>query len=250
MKNYKLPIFSNATFISVGSIIFFSVLFRFYNFSFPLSLTLGGVISLIISCTYVTVAVKVLEKKLPITERKERYFEILNALYYTSEKEVLNIALIALYGGKGKLLSKKISREKEEIFSYISSTDITAKEIEDFVKSTSKNKKTVIITTKLPSDALNVLSGKVSFITAETLILKAEEKGVSLPKGIKNEKTKIPFKKRLKTVLDKKRAKKYALYGVILVFMSRFTFFPLYYIIFGGIFITLAIFIMIFDFVE
>lgn len=90
------------------------------------------------------------------------------------------------------------------------------------------------------------LRGRIVLIGAKEVYLLMKQNSFYPKSVLEEEKTGGKFIKNLKASFTKKRAKRFALTGCALLFMSLIVFYPVYYIVAGCLLILIAIFLLFF----
>lgn len=249
MKSIKLSILIDTFFIFIASLFFFYGVILYSNHSFLLSLLLGILLAISVSCIYIIIiSVKgeiILNKKNSEIELKSFNYTLL----LMKENDVLT--LLQNYYKKRGVDSKIINgslvleEKKAQIFAIIKIENITTADILQKYKQSKKNYKTIIFGINFDDNAINLFSEmaiRIDYIkTSEAFnSLNSLEMLPDLLQISENSK-KIQIKNLVKNVFTKKNAKRFLITGVFFTIFSFFTIYPVYYLIFGTILMITAV---------
>ncbi|MBQ7373188.1 MAG: hypothetical protein IJW64_01320 [Clostridia bacterium] len=207
--------------------------------------------SIILFCVYMLFLKKKKGKLLIKREDEEKYVKCANALCLENKEFGENVVFstLASLGKNPVKVTNGIVCENDFYYVKFSYDKITAGNLANAYKKTPKSKNLVFIAITFSDDALAFASGFFTRIKLLTLseIFPFLQKANTLPNGgfiPKEQKT--SFLNLLKQTFQRQKAKTFALYGSFLLIMSRFVFFPTWYVICGSIFLIYAITIKFF----
>ena len=247
MKSIKLSIIIDVFFIFFACLFFFYAIFLYNAYGYTASIILSVLSSIIISSVYVIVSAK--KGELFFNKQSlEHLIKCFNyKLFLCCKKEVLNL-VYNCYKEDGRVDIKENSILLEdkniEIFPIIKPENITITDIIWAHKQTTKGAKTLIIGVLFNIeilDFINQLNLNITVMETKELYSLLEEKN-QLPEieilPVKNNKKLTLY---VKNIFTKKQAKRFLFSGIILTLLSFFSFYPLYYIIFGGLLMTAGV---------
>ncbi len=248
MKSIKLSIIVNTFFIFIATL-FFSYALLFYNGKgFTLSILLSALFAIILSSAYVIIALykgELLESKFSLDNilLSFNYY-----LFLKSNLEILNL-LKEYYSFKkipATVYSDHLVLQKSNvnIYALIKPEEITLTEIIDLSKTITKNK-IVIIGVDFSCDVIKMiqkLNLDIALIKTRELYFSLKEVNL-LPelKIYEIKKQKTDLKSVFYKIYSKNNAKKFLITGIILTITSLFTFYPIYYLVFGAILMITSI---------
>ena len=253
MKSIKLSIIIDIFFIFISSLFFFYAIILYSGNSFTVSIIISTLIAIILSMLYIIIS----SVKKSAKENKTLYDEeILNfnyTLIFMSNEEINKLILNLL--NKNKVKHNKtensicLTEEKYELFTLISPEPINSLNLLEVYNKTQKEYTPVVLCIELSKSAeefinktlLNIKQYKTNVFYEH---LKKENLLPSLI-SLKNKSTKN-FKLLFSKLYNRKNAKKFLFTGVILIIMSFFTFYPIYYIVLGSTLMILAVVIRLF----
>ena len=253
MKKFKLSIIIDTFFIFFASLFFFYALLLYGVGGYALSITLSVVISSIISSFYVVITLIKGERIFNI-ENENLLIKTFNyQLFITKTKDILKL-LENYYKTQNKVVkltenSVILEEDKIEILPIIKPEEVSLADIVWVYKNLKNDFKITILGVTFSDNALNFieeLSLNISLLKTEELYKLLKETNL-LPEKIELQ---IIKKKRLtkvlKEVFTKKHAKRFLFSGIIITIASFFTFYPLYYIIIGGILMITSVILRVF----
>lgn len=251
MFKFKISEISDGLFI-LGSAFLIAFVLAFYFCRNNVSAMMIAIpFSLILFSVYMLFLKKKKGKLLIKREDEEKFIKCANALCLENKEFGENVIFSTLAGlGKNPVkTSCGIVCENDFYFVKFSYDKITAGSIAHAYKKTPKSKNLVFIAIDFNPDAIAFASGFFARIKLLTLseIFPLLKQANTLPKGgFVPKEQKTSFVNLLKQTFQRQKAKTFAFYGSFLLIMSRFVFFPTWYITFGSAFLIYAIVIKFF----
>lgn len=251
MFKFKISMISDCLFILLTSfLLFFTFLFYLLkNNAKAIALSLP--FSIIVFCIYM-ILLKSKRGKLKVKREDEKsYIKCVNSLCLSPFEKAKNTVFLTLerLGKKPFMTDTGILCEDDFFFINFTYDSITTGGITEAYKKTPQGKNLVYVGVTFSDDAIAFTEGFLNRIKLLPLseLFVYMKKHCTIPDGgfVPNVK-KIGFLSMLKGTFDKGKAKKFALYGGFLLIMSRFVFFPIWYIISGSLFLIYAITIKFF----
>jgi len=247
MKKFVFALYSDTVFVGLATFIFSFALFRFYFKTFAIALIFSIFTALSVGVLAFFLFKRKTDKKfLKLCDEKDmeklkfhlaldskennfqRFFNALSKKYQSAQKQ--DDCIFA--NQKNYYISFKLE-------------PVSADQIVDLIK-LSNGKDTVLLTCSATPDALNISKNfNIQIADAKEIYLLLKETDCLPEKYIYSEKM-IGFKEKLKFRFSKRAYKGYLLSGAILLFFSLFTFFPVYYLISGGILLLIAVAVKLF----
>ena len=246
MSNFKISVISDALFVLFSSFLTsFTIVFYFLKNN-TLSILIAIPISIIFFCAYALIYKKKKGKLAVKREDEERFLKCTNSLCLASNEENVKRVFLTLerLGKKPFLTEDGILCEGNFFFVNFNYDSATTGNVADAYKKTPQGKNLVYLGVNFTEDAINFADG---FYPRIKLVPLSEffpllQKALTLPEGgFLPKRKKTGFFNLVKATFSKTRAKTLALYGSFLLIMSRFVFFPIWYIITGSIFVLYAI---------
>lgn len=248
MKNIKISIVLDTAFVFFAVGIFMTVLLRFYGTNLSISLILSLIIALgVASMWYHFARKKHLKYNLKKTE-EEKLVKIINELCLISdEKRIAFFSELLNNAGLKHIVREKtlyISEKKTVVGFYYTFLQPHEKYVIELYKKLGKGQSLIIFGNNWNNDFLRLserFGGRIRLIGEAELFTLMKKYNTELPitNKLKEEKKKdfILFK----LLFNKKRANAFFLYGVTLLFLSLIVFYPIYYLVCGGIFILYSV---------
>jgi len=248
MIKLKFSYIADAVFIFAFTLLTAFAVSRYYIGNFSLSLLCAISVSITVTSLYLlraTGKTKIFKIK---KSEEELLLKILNQLALYKKEELLSYfcKFLTAYSvpfekiNGGFLLKNK----NDFIFPYFGFENISLKEVAEAYKLTPKGKNLVLFGNSFDDKAKTFASGfgkRITLTDGSSFYLMMKEKDC-FPK-ITDEiiKTKPKIHSLLKSTFSKTRARQCAFYGVALLILSNFVFYPVYYIISGSLFLIYAV---------
>ncbi len=253
MKNLKLSIFLDTFFIFIASLLLFYGIFLYGVGGFFRALVLSTVIAILISSAFIIISLIKNENSIKNNNEKVSLKSFNYTLMLTPKEEIINLFSDYYFKKNIKVVERDsyiiLEEEKVKIVPIFDRETVTLIDILKVAKNFNGKLKTVVF-------GINFEDNLINFIleTGLDITLKSSLELYNLLKEenmlIKSITLKQIEKKRLiyvfKEVFTKKQAKRFLLTGGIIISASFFSFYPLYYIIFGGILIITSVILRIF----
>ncbi len=253
MKNLKLSVLLDTFFIFIASLLLFYGVFLYGVGGFFRALVLSTVIASLISLTFIVISLIKNEKSLKNNDAKLSLKTFNYTLLLTPKEEIINL-FSNYYAKKNKKVVERenyiiLEEEKVKITPIFDRETVTLTDILKVAKNFNGKLKTVVFGIAFEDNLINFILETGLDITLKNSLelynLLKEENML-----IKSITLKKIDKKRLisvfKEVFTKKQAKRFLLTGGIIILASFFSFYPLYYIIFGGTLIITSVFLRFF----
>ncbi len=251
MLKIKISVISDALFVLFSSfVLFFTITFYFLKDNL-FAILISVFLSIITFCAYMLLYKKKRGKLKIKREDEESFLKCTNALCFSSDEDCKKTVFTALE----RINKKPVKAEngiicgEDFFFINFSYDSITAGGVTNAYKQTPKGKNLVYLGvsfTPEATDFANGFSGRIRVIPLSEFFVILKETNTLPEGGILPKENKISFFELLKASFSREKAKKFALYGAFLLAMSRFVFFPVWYIISGSIFLIYAITIKFF----
>ena len=251
MIKFKVSTISDCSFILLTSfILFFTVSFYLLKNNVS-AIFLAIPLSIITFCAYM-IAHKTKRGKLKVKrEDEERFLRCTNALCFASDEECLKIVFLTLerLGKKPFMTDNGIICYNDFFFVRFSYDSVTVGEITNAYKKTPLGKNLVYVGVNFlqeTKDFANGFSSRIKIVPLSELFPILKEVNTLPEGGLLPTENKLSFLQLIKGSFNREKSKKFALYGSFLLIMSKFVFFPIWYIISGSIFLIYAITIKFF----
>lgn len=252
MKSLSLPIILDTFFIFFISLFFFYALFLYGVGGYSLSIFLSSVISVLISSIFVIYSSMKGEFKRAKELEKQNIKNFNYNLYFITKPNLLEI-LKGYYERQNKkvIVSENyLTIENESIiFPIIKPEEITISDIIWCVNNSGNNLKRIILGVNFNScceDFINEVGLDIELLKSENLYLTLKEENIFINQIEINPKPKKRLSKYFNKIFTKQQYKRFILAGIVITASSFFSFYPVYYLIFGGTLIFLGVYLKIF----
>ncbi len=242
MKKIILSVYTDTLFIALVSFLFSFALFRFYLNSFLLSLLFALLSSAAISTlAYLLIRHKSVKKFLKISDEKEILKLNFHLATDTNENNFNRIysALSKKFENAKKLKSHIVLNDEDYYFKF-KLEPICADEVATLIKKSGKRKKVLLVCSINNEGAKLAANFGIRIMPIEEIYILLKETD-TLPDSYAFFEKQATWKEKLKLRFSKKMYKGYFLSGAALLIFSLFTFFPVYYLISGGILLCVAV---------
>lgn len=251
MFKFKISEISDGIFVFGGSFLTAFVVSFYFLKNNVTAIVLSIPVALIVFCAYTLLKRKKKGKLQIKREDEERFLKCLNALCFMSKQEWENIVFTTLERLGKSPIKVDFGIVYEENFVQVKFCygQIGLDEIVKAYKKTPKSKNLIFIGTAFTTESQDFVLGfekRICLVPLSEFFALMKQTD-NLPEGgFIPKKKKVGFLTLLKGTFKKEKAKTYALYGGFLLIMSRFVFYPLWYIISGSVFLIYAITIKFF----
>ena len=248
MKNFKISITFDSLFIFVSAFFLFYAIIRYSGVNFIPSLTLSILISLALGVVWTVFSLIKKDKQGIKLAEENNLLSLKTELCFMSDKSLTDTLL--KYYKKANIQAEKendyivLPELKCQVFSSFAFEKTDTTKIIEFYKQTKKGYKTVVLSIDYTVDAVslvNDLSLRIKLFDLNAVYLSLKEYNL-LPKTTLTKKVnKISFVDKMKGIFIKSNGKKALTLGIIILLSSKFSFYPVYYIIFGGLLIIFSL---------
>ena len=251
MFKFKISEISDGLFV-LGASFWVAFICSYYFFKNNITAIVFSIpASLIVFCIYTLRRRKKKGKMQIKREDEERFLKCLNALCFMAKDESENLVFTTLerLGKTPTKVDFGIACGDDFFIVKFSYAQIGVDEVVKAYKRTPKSKNLIFIGTAFSTESIDFADGfeKRIRLIGLTEFFPLMKKADTLPDGgFIPKKKKVGFLTLLKATFKKGKAKTYALYGGFLLIMSKFVFYPLWYIIWGSVFLIYAITIKFF----
>ena len=251
MFKFKLSDISDGLFILLSSFSIFFVILYYYLKNNVTAILLSVAFSAIVFCLYMIIKRKKKGKLSIKKEDEESFLKCVNAMCLLPNKECFDIIYETLLRLKKEPIKVENGIVVSDNFIYckFSYDKISVSNVVSAYKKSPKGKNLVYLGVEFSPECEEFVNGFIKRIRLIKLseIFPFMKKVNTVPSGgFLPLKKKIGFFTLIKQSFSKKKAKGYALYGIALLIMSNFVFFPLWYIISGSLLLIYAIIIKFF----
>lgn len=244
MKRINLPLVFDSFFTAVCAFLLFYTAVRFYTKSAVWGLVFGICAFLLFGALAFLYIRKKQNKKLLLTrDEKDRKLLELH-LSLLPDKDVAELFLNVLDGGS--IQGKQVATDKSVYFFIFSLKQLSPDDIAGVIKfSTDKDK--VVYCNSISAEAKELADNfAITYKTGDKIYLELKDKGALPEKFIFDGGKRPNAFKRIKARFNKKLTAPLFWSGLCLLAFSFFTFFPLYYIISGGLLLVLSAICLVF----
>jgi hypothetical protein len=240
MKRINIPLILDSLFSGFCAFVLIFTAVRFYTKNIPLSLTLG-ITALILFGVLAFVYISKKQNKSLISSHTEKEKKLLVGYLTLSKRDELNSLAKAYFGVNCKISNCKIETLDCNIFYNFKIEALKADDVTYVIKHRG-NKKNILLCNKISEEGEKLCASfdiEIFDIDKIYSLLKAQN---LLPEKYPNLDTKkTNIIKRVTKRFNKKLCSPLFFSGISLLVLSYFTFFPLYYLIFGGVLLSLSV---------
>lgn len=239
MRRINLPIIFDTLFTGLCAFLLFFTAIRFYTKSFAAALTFAIAAALLFGAlAFLYIGGKQRHKLLiSASEKKKRLLSL--HLSLSSDEEVKKLMLCAL-GEGARASGKRITCGDKIYFLYFKMSPLSEDDAAMVIKSRTKLKK-VIYCCKTGVGAADLCAHfGIEILTVENAYELLENGGLLPEKFVYEEPAKVRVLKRIKSRFSRKICAPLFWSGTALIALSYFTFFPIYYIVSGGLMLIAA----------
>lgn len=242
MRRINLPLILDTLFSALCAFLLFFTLVRYYTKNIFISLTIAIAACLVIGCIcFLFISLK--QDKRILISRDEKHKKLLSLhLSLSSDESVCELFSKCLSTEEFKAVVNggKIYTQDKIIFFEFKMQPISEDDIAKVIKFKCEEKK-VIYCSKISAEAYTLAENFLIEIKQIDYIYSLLKENKLLPeKYIYEERTKLNFFKRIKSRFSRKICSPLFWSGISLLGLSYFTFFPIYYIICGGLMLAIS----------
>lgn len=239
MRRINLPLILDTAFAAVASFLLFFTAIRFYTQSAVIGLIFGIVaFALFGALAFLYISRK--QNKSLLISRDEKHKKLLSLHLSLSTDDYVKALMKKALGEDAKIRGKRVICEGKEYFFHFQMQPLSEDEVAQVIKRKTENEK-VIFCTKTSVEAVMLAESfniKITCIDEIYALLKSKD---LLPeKYVYEGAQKISLWKKIKARFSRKICAPLFWSGAALLGLSYFTFFPVYYIISGGLMLVLA----------
>ncbi len=253
MKNFKASIFFDCFFIFISAFFFSFAIIRYNRVNFTPSLIFSVLIALVLSLSYLIFIILKKQSAFYKEEEINRINSLLTELCFMGEDALLELfyKFYKKQGLNAEIINDAIILKdiKSQVFISFTFEKTTAKDIINFYKNTKKGYKTVVLANDYTEEGKNLLSSFAIRIKLFSLndVYSSLKKENLLPQITVSKNVSIKNRKeKLKGFFVKSNSKKPLFYGIVILLLAPFSFYPIYYIVFGCLLLTLSVFMRFF----
>jgi hypothetical protein len=238
MKRFNLPLVSDSLFCGVCAFLLFYTAVRHYTKNIALSIIFGLAAAVLFGALAFIYIRKKQGRKL-VSRHDEKQKNLLSLhLSVCPFAEVQDMFSALL---DGKISGKNLTADGKIYFLKFCLSPLSPDDIAGVIKSKSQLKK-VVLCNKISVDALALADNfLIEVTTLDSLYSLLKQKDLLPKEYIFNGVKKPRFFARIKSSFRKNRARPLFISGLCLLLFSYFTFFPAYYIVFGGLLLLLSL---------
>ena len=248
MRRINLPLILDTLFAGFCAFLLFFTILRFYTKNAVIALVFGIVACLLFGALCF-LYIRIQQDKKYAISRNEREKRLLSLhLSLSSDGQVLNLLKSCFEEGAFLRGGKIICGEKRYFINFKMS-NITEDEVARIIKFKGKGApEKVLVCNKISPEAEELcISFNIEVMKIDDVYKMLEEKSLLPEKYLYEEKKKPNIFKRIKLRFNRKLTAPLFFSGCALLALSYFTFFPLYYIVCGGIMLILAAVALVFN---
>ena len=253
MNKFKLSTLIDTFFIFFASLFFFYALFLYNAKSYFLATTLSVLLSVIISTTFLVITLLKSEAKF-LKDTEQNLIKAFNyRLFIMPIKDILQLleSYYSKQNKKLKILENSIILENENIniVPVIKPEEVCLSDIIKVYTNSNSADKIIIIGARFNDNTetfIEELSLNITILSTNELYFNLKNYNL-LPENLEIKPVK---KKRLLSVIKglfvKKHAKRFLFSGAIITATSFFSFYPIYYIVLGGLLLITSVIVRLF----
>lgn len=249
-KRLKLNYLNDLFFIFISCFFFFYGIFIYYKRDLFLTLTLSVLSTIIVCVIYVGLNVK--EKPMSKKHLKAEIEKF--STYISFEDKLVIIDILKKYYllkyDKVDYDGEKITLSgiKSVVYPLLTIEKTNAKQILDCFKKTPTGYKTIILSTDYTEKAIEFSKyskEKITLYNAQNIFNSLRNSNMLPNYESVSFTAKRKFTDIIKSVFKKEKAKKFLFFGITLSFSAIYSFFPVYYLVFGSALIIIGLYLKI-----
>ena len=252
MKSLKFSVFFDGFLIYLSAFFLFYRIIRYGGAKFLPALLLTALLSSFASLFIIFLASKKQNKHIETLKNKDNLIFFTNYLYLSPKKEILNLLnkFYKIFFTLVKLnkYSIEIEIEKILIIPYFDKQELTLDDVALIYKSLPNGYRAVILCCNYNGNCpvfIQKFNLNATIYNALDIYVALKEKGLLPTKENQiDPPKKLAF--LLKSAINKSNFKKFVVIGLFTILTSFFTRFSIYYIVFGGAFLILAVYVKLF----
>lgn len=239
MRRINLPLILDTLFVALCTFVLFFTAMRFYTKSAAWGLAFGIVSAAVFGALgYFYISRKQNKKLLLSRDEREKKLLALH-LSLSSDDYVLKL-FKGCFDESATIRGKRIFTEDSVNYFYFKMQALSEDDIAAVIKH-SCDKKKVIYCTKISLEAATLAQNfGISLIDSDE-VFKLLKKNGALPEKYLYEDKRVGAFSKIKSRFNRKLSAPLFFSGTALLFLSYFTFFPFYYIVSGGLMLTLSL---------
>ncbi len=239
MKRINLPLILDTAFTAVASFLLFFTIIRFYTKSAVIGLIFGiAAFALFGALAFLYISRK--QNKSLLISRDEKHKKLLALHLSLSSDDYVKALMKKAIGEETKIRGKRMICGEKEYYFYFKMQPLSEDEVAQVIKRKTENEK-IIYCTKTSVEAIMLAESfniKITCFDEIYALLKSTD---LLPeKYVYEGAQKISFFKKIKARFSRKLCAPLFWSGAALLALSYLTFYPVYYIISGGLMLILA----------
>lgn len=239
MKRLNLPLVLDTLFAGVCAFLLFFTAIRFYTKSAVFGL-IFGVCACLLFGTLGFLYISGKQRKNLLISRDEKEKKLLSLhLSLSSDEYVLNLFKKCL-GVDAKIRGKRIICGEQSCFFDFKMQPLSEDDIAKIVKCKTDGGKTVYCAKISAEAAILAENFNIKIVRLDEVYSMLKDNNLLPEKYVYEEANKVSVFKRIRARFSRKLCSPLFWSGLSLLLLSYFTFFPLYYIISGGIMLTLS----------
>ena len=250
MKKIDFTLIADVAFYGVAVWFVAIGLLRYFRMSLVLSAIVASIIALATACVVFLISYYSHRRRRLSKKESEAREALLLHLALEKEERVLN-ALLKAFSADGKsaqLQEDGILVEDALCVPRFTMQPLSADEIARLIRAYGRNKLTVLCNALSPEATKLAASFGVKVVKKQQIYELFTRTKTTPDPLILAELPRKSAKRTFRRIISKKSARPFFTSGVLLLFMSLFTFFPIYYLISGCTLTILAIFVRFFGF--
>jgi len=239
MRKINLPLILDTAFTAVVSFLLFFTAIRFYTKSAVIGL-IFGIAAFVLFGMLAFLYISRKQNKSLLISRDEKQKKLLSLHLSLSSDDYVKDLMKKCLGEDAKIRGKRVICGGKEYYFYFKMQPLSEDEVAQVIKRKTENEKVIFCTktsveTVMLAESFNI---KITCIDEIYSLLKSKE---LLPeKYVYDDAQKIGLFKRIKARFSRKLCAPLFWSGAALLALSYFTFYPIYYIISGGLMLILA----------
>lgn len=246
MKRLNLPLVLDTAFTALCAFLLFFTAIRFYTKNAVLALIFGICAALLFG-TLAFLYIGLKQNKRLLISRDEKNKKLLSLHLSLSTDEYILKLFTALFGDEAQIDGKRVICGGVTNFFNFKMHPLTEDDVAKIIKFNADGEKAVYCNLISPEASALASNFMIKAVCIDEVYASLKKNNLLPEKYVYEEANKISLFKKIKARFSRKLCAPLFWSGLALIFLSYFTFFPIYYIVSGGIMLVLSAVALVFN---